>query len=83
MDYVVLGIVAVNLFVTAYVAWRAPQVLAAPFVRALGEKEGELIVLRLAVQQAQAFIQQSQAAAGAAAGAEQAKAVEAAGKKKG
>lgn len=52
-EYVVLGVVVANLFVTAYVAWRAPQVLSGPFIQALGQKEGELLLLRATVQAAQ------------------------------
>lgn len=52
-EVVVLSLLVANLGVTFYVAWRAPQVLSRPFIQALGEKEGELLLLRATVQAAQ------------------------------
>ena len=57
-EIAVVSLVGLNLFVTVYAAWRAPQVLARPFISALGQKEGELLVLRATLQQ---YAQQMQA----------------------
>ena len=59
-EFVVLGLLLLNLGYLLYESQKAPAILAAPFVRVLGEKEGELIVLRETVAAARQIIAQLQ-----------------------
>lgn len=60
-EFVVVGLLLVNLWYALYASRKAPVILSAPFVLALGQKEGELIVLRQTVEAARQIIAQLQA----------------------
>jgi hypothetical protein len=60
-EAVVVGLFLVNLGVSAYLLRRVLAPAVMPFVKALGEKEGELIVLRETVGAARQIIAQLQA----------------------
>ena len=60
-DFVVIGLLLVNLGFLLYAGLRAQAGFAVSLVRVLGEKEGELIVLRQTVEAARQVIARLQA----------------------
>ena len=62
-EFVALGLMLVILGYQVYVSQKVAVVLASPFIKVLGEKEGELIVLRQTVEAARQIITQLQAQA--------------------